>query len=382
MAIPPVQLFSQQPGGGIVTAGRGINALRASDLENKMNELKNQYYAPNIESEIAQRQALTKGYNIANEYAPERLRLANELSKQNLEWNPRKWQSEIENRNALTQGYNINNVFSPERLKLANEHQTQINSLYPELTKAQINAQNALSNYRELGGAGMGVGQKELNGFQRQLQLEHPDWTPQMVNQAASSYLAGESNLPTGEQLPSLSGLGQTYIAQIQRRNAPVAVQNQAAQMDILYDELNNFNINAVKQFAGPQGKIRLAQAKLKMATNPNDPNIDPQAREFISAMNQAIINMDAMRKAFGTSIVPDYVYATLGKLTNPADSIWNDPNQVAKNYETVLNSIKRTRDMISKKAKYGATYQSNEKEKKSNAKWIYNQQTGKLEPK
>lgn len=373
MALPLPPIY---PGGDFLASMAAGNAVKQSSLANEAARLQNQYYGPNIQSEINKRLAETKGIDITNQYLPDKLKLANAFSQLQNQYYAPNIQSEIANRNALTQKYNTMTPLEAEELRLKNQ-------FYPDVTKSSIEAQKALSNYRATGGASMGVGQKELMGLERQLQMEHPEWSPQMTNQAASAYLSDQNQLPTGEMLPPLSGLGQTYIAQIRRRAAPVAIQNQSAQMDVLYDELNNFDIDAVKSFAGPRGKAKLMEAKAKMALNPNDPTIDPMARRFISAMNQSIINMDAMRKAFGTSVVPDYVYQTLGKLTNPASSVWDDPEQVGKNYQKVLESIKRTRDMISEKAKYGATYQSSpNKEKKSGVHWVYNQSTGKLEPK
>jgi len=43
MAIPPVQPFSQQPGGGLVTAMQGMNALSRSNLENQIKSAEAQY---------------------------------------------------------------------------------------------------------------------------------------------------------------------------------------------------------------------------------------------------------------------------------------------------------------------------------------------------
>jgi hypothetical protein len=295
-------------------------------------------------------QAETRGLDIANQFSPERLRLANEYAAlQNRFYTPN-IQSEILSRNALTNKILQMTPLEAEELRLKNKN-------YEDLIKAQIEAQKSLSKYRELGGAGMGVPQKELMGLKHQIQIEHPDWTPDKIDQAGSAYLSGENTLPTGESLPPASGLVQTHLDLIQGRKATAAIKNQAAQMDVLYDELENFDIDAVKEFAGPRGKAKLLEAKTKMAINPDDPTIDPKARRFIAAMQQSIINMDAMRKAFGTSVVPDYVYSTLGRLTNPADSIWNDPKQVWINYKQVVDSIKRTRDIISAKAKHGATY-------------------------
>lgn len=51
------------------------NAVQKSALENAAQRLKNQYYAPDILSQIANRNALTQGQTITNQYLPDQLRL-------------------------------------------------------------------------------------------------------------------------------------------------------------------------------------------------------------------------------------------------------------------------------------------------------------------
>ncbi|HMG16966.1 MAG TPA: hypothetical protein VK590_16025, partial [Saprospiraceae bacterium] len=86
----------------------------------------------------------------------------------------------------------------------------------------------------------------------------------------------------------------------------------------------------------------------------------------YLSAMRQAIINMDQMRKTFGTSVVPDYVFKTIGSLTNPNDSIWNDKTQVKKAYKDVVNTMKKNRDLLTQKYRSGinATTSSSKSDK------------------
>lgn len=50
-------------------------------LANELSKLRNQYYGPNIQSEINNRNALTQGQNITNQYLPDKLRLANALAE-------------------------------------------------------------------------------------------------------------------------------------------------------------------------------------------------------------------------------------------------------------------------------------------------------------
>jgi hypothetical protein len=43
MAIPAVKPFSQEPGGGLVTALKGINSLSESNLDNYIKSIEAQY---------------------------------------------------------------------------------------------------------------------------------------------------------------------------------------------------------------------------------------------------------------------------------------------------------------------------------------------------
>ncbi len=87
-------------GGGQVASA--YNSLTNQALNQRKQQLENQYYGPNIESQIANREALTQGQNIHNQYLPEELRLANALNQQKFEWNPANWKAENDYRNANT----------------------------------------------------------------------------------------------------------------------------------------------------------------------------------------------------------------------------------------------------------------------------------------
>ncbi len=187
MALPlPSVIANVGPGGSIVSSMAGINALRKSMLEN-------QYYGPNIQSEIAQRNALANKLNtmtpleaeqmrINNQYLPEHLRAANvfsnlqnqyyapnilseiaqrqalashyntmtplqarELQLKNQYYAP-EMQSQIANRNALTNQAMIQNQFLPESLRLGNEEATLKNKYYAPKAEADIAQSRALTD--------------------------------------------------------------------------------------------------------------------------------------------------------------------------------------------------------------------------------------------
>jgi hypothetical protein len=108
MGLPlPKVVADVGPGGGLVTAMNGMNALAH-------NMLKRKYYAPDIESQINNRNALTEGQNITNQYLPDKLRLANAMAELHNQYYAPNIQSEINNRNALTEQYNQKNKLGEE----------------------------------------------------------------------------------------------------------------------------------------------------------------------------------------------------------------------------------------------------------------------------
>jgi len=186
MALPlPRVIPDVGPGGGLVTAMRGINALREDILKNK-------YYGPNIQSEIDNRNASTQGININNEYLPEKLRLANALANLHNKYYGPNIQSEIDNRNASTQGININNEYLPEKLKQLNQiRQFGINNplLHMPGAAGQVGALSYMRNNPNLFGNSMN-------------------------SQSGEQYLPGNGNPPTssGQSSNNLSDLLQSSI--------------------------------------------------------------------------------------------------------------------------------------------------------------------------
>lgn len=330
------------------------NALNKQELENK-------YYAPNIESEINNRNALTEGQNIHNKYLPEEYRVANALNQQKYEWNPRNWQSENAFRNAETNKSN-------QMLPLQVQEQTIKNKYLPQSEQARI-------NYQNMGGSRGSVEQKDLAALNNQLKFDFPkeknesdDSYDRRIANLTDAYGRGDTTDLSGVPLKPLSFNAQQMQNNIMNRNIPVAARNQLISIDTLVNDMKDFDIDAVSEFAGPQGKARLMAAKTKMALDPDDPSIDPVARRYLSAMSQSIINMDQMRKAFGTSVVPDYVYKTVGRLTNPNDSIWQDKTQVKKSYNDVVKTMTKNRDLLRSKYRGGINASASENPSSPNA--------------
>lgn len=187
-------------GGGILDAMNALDESRKNQLMNVFQQMKNKYYGPNIESEMANRNALTKGYDIANQYAPERLRLANQQSQQNLDWNPKIWGSEIANRNALT---NKTNQMLPYDI----ENQKNINEWYARKAQSDIEANKAMAEYRRLGGGGGGrsAGSGDEMRYHATVKDYNPDLLPDQLREAADAYAEGRTSLNDGTPLAPIN---------------------------------------------------------------------------------------------------------------------------------------------------------------------------------
>lgn len=342
-----------------------LNALQKQDLENK-------YYGPNIESEIANRNALTKGRNIENEYLPEKLKQANVFAQQQNKFYAPNILSEIANRNALTNKYNTMTPLEAQELKLKN-------ALYPELTRAQIGAQNAMANLRNMGGSGVGVGGKDEALFQHQVALDNSHLkTPEEIYEASNVLRNGGNRLSNGKLLNPLSPAARTTMLRLQKGTTTSTLMNQAANLGDLAEQLNNTDIKPALKFTGIEGAAKLKAQKLRSGLGLP---VTKDYLDYVGLQNEIIANMDSMRKALGTTVQPKYVKEFLGELTNPNSTVWNNPQTVKSKYDATLKWINNHAKNIANKIDYGVTSTSNNSEKGSSTpkKLTYNLETGEF---
>lgn len=170
-----------ESGGNIFTALGALN-------DNEKKRLENKYYAPNMESSIENRNALTEGYKIQNKYMPDKLRLANSLAVLQNQYYAPNIQSEINNRNALANRYNVMTPLEARELQLKNK-------FYPELTNAQI------QNYKMGGRGGLGVGAKDDLLFSNSLAQDNPQLSPEDLRIANDMISQGSFVMPDGRPI-------------------------------------------------------------------------------------------------------------------------------------------------------------------------------------
>jgi len=228
MALPlPRVVADVGPGGPLVTAMGGMNALQKAMLENK-------YYGPNIQSEINNRNALTEGQNITNQYLPDKLRLANAFAQLHNQYYGPNIQSEINNRNALTNKYNTMTPLEAKELELKNQ-------FYPQLTRSQIDSAKALANIRKFGGGGVGVGGKEELLFQNLVGRDNPGLSPDQVYEASNVLREGGNRLADGTIIKPLSQAAKSSLNRLAKYDttAPLITGNiKGAQAEAEIDAL------------------------------------------------------------------------------------------------------------------------------------------------
>lgn len=341
---------TEAPPGGFYGGAKAANALSRQMMEN-------QTYMPDMQSQIGYRNALMQGQNIQNQYMPDKLKLANAYQQLQNQFYAPNIQSEIANRNALTNQSNTMTPLKAKQLELENQ-------FYPELTQSQITSNKAMANYRNMGGGRMGVDQQAIQGLKNQIMQDNPGMNIETANQIAGAALNDENILPNGQPLPKLSGSVQSMIADINKKHSTAAIQNQAANMDILANDLNRIDIAPVARFAGAPGRLEYASYVADMAMGKPVPD---DFRDYLSFKNiSSTFAQDAMRKGFGTSVVPGYVFATLGKASNPNSTWWHDPKQVIKDWNTTKDWINKNAQSYKTKANRGATADISGENKKS----------------
>jgi hypothetical protein len=225
--------------------GRLLAALQAQNEEAK-NALFNKFYGPDIQSQINNKNALTQGQTIENQFMPEKLKLANQAAQQTNQFYPSVTQANI---NSLNAGTNKTNTMTP----LEAAKQQLENDWYDKNQQAINNEKAAQSNYYNMGGAGGGVDQKQLMGLQRQIARENPNYTPDQANEEASAYLSGKTTRADGTPLPPPSGIVGDYLDNIAKRRTTAKLATsgvQANQADAELTALTN-HINPVIKDVG-----------------------------------------------------------------------------------------------------------------------------------
>src|SRR6185369_1794068 len=190
----------------------GVNAIDAL-YNNRMLRQKADVNPDFLEAELRLNRANAGIASTKERFLPEELRLKNQHQGLVNKYYGPEAQANIDYKRGMA-----------SKIPYEIEEQKLKNKYYPQLTESEISARKALADYREKGGSmygshGGSVGQKEILGLQRQLQADNPDWDDATANKMASAYLDGAKEFD-GKPLPKLSGISQTLIAQIQKRNS------------------------------------------------------------------------------------------------------------------------------------------------------------------
>lgn len=222
MALLPTinELTRDIQGGGQVA--NVYNTLTNQALNQRKQELANRYYGPNIESEIANRQALTEGQNIANQYSPERLRLANEAAQMTNQYNLQMNPLNIEKQRQLNQ---LNQQINPfkieeERIRAANFEASE---------KARIASLEALARNRSINMGNLGAGGKEEQNFQRFVSMDNPQLgnDPDKIYEASNVLRLGGDHLSDGTPLNQMSPAAQGALDRVIKYNNSAQGLNQ-----------------------------------------------------------------------------------------------------------------------------------------------------------
>jgi len=179
--------------------------LEAQQYENMINAVKAKFAEPNAQQELQK----SKLYN--QYYGP------------NI-------QSEISNRNALTNKYNTMTPLEAEAQRILNKYG-------PQREQANI-------NWRNMGGAGAGVGAKEEFLFQQLISKDNPQLNndPVKIYEASNVLRQGGNKLSDGTQLNPLSPAAQSSFDRIVKGTTTSGLITKGVQANAGEAELNVLN--------------------------------------------------------------------------------------------------------------------------------------------
>lgn len=257
-----------------------------------------------------------------------------------------------------------------ERLKQKYGEESPQFQLAKRVFESQIEQRESLSESRKNPYRFAPAQMKNVTAFNNQLEKDFPGAPPDILQKISEAYISGKNEV-NGKELPELSSTANSLLQPIFKGSSTVALQNQSANLNNTIDELKSFDVEPLKKYTGVKGTAKFAYQTL----NPN--SRDKDWYEYDAFKNSAqIYAMDTLRKGFGTSVVPGYVYETLGKMSNPVDPIWGDPKQIETRWNKTIELIEKAAKNVTKQAQHGATV--NLENKKNKLK--YNVQTGEFE--
>jgi len=217
-------------------------------------------------------------------------------------------------------------------------------------------------------GRGLTAGQKELDQFGRQLRKEFPNKTDDQISEIQSAYLNGRNTLPDGSAVPEISGTARTILKQTVGRGVPAQIRNQAASSAQIVKELEDLDITPLKKFTGIAGKADVLKYRANMALGKDVPQ---EFRDYLSFQSSlSNLNMDTIRQALKTSVVPGYVNRTLKGASNPGSNWWYDPKQVQNDYNKTLQWFRSHRDALTKQVRQGELADLGEGTTKPTVSW------------
>jgi hypothetical protein len=250
-------------GNRILQGMEGINALTNSNLENHKKKLENQYYAPNILSEINYRNAGTNKINTMTPLEAKELEIKNKYGDQ-------REQANINNTNALTNKTTTMTPLEAEELKTKNEFARQREQADIDKTKAQTQLELQ-------GGSGASASGHDRAELRNILSIEYPEWknNPTKLNQAASAYISGSNTMPDGRVLNPPSGLVSSIVNPLNLKQDTAAGNNQKRFADTLETLFKSSDENADKafKFVGLAGKSKKAFDRIIGQVGDNDPD-------------------------------------------------------------------------------------------------------------
>ena len=216
MALPlPNVVYDTKPGGNFITSLSGINDLRNQFLKGQEQAINNQYLPQNLQNK-----------NILGQ-------LVNQFYGPNIE-------SEIRERQA--QANRINTMTPLEAMQLSLQ-----NKYYPQLTESQIANNNALAQYRDFGGGRGGVGSANDMRLLSYIAKDNPQLSRDEVYEASNVLQNGGNQLASGKQLNPLSPMAQNTLNQILKGTTTSQLYTQGVKANQADAELQILNDYAQK---------------------------------------------------------------------------------------------------------------------------------------
>lgn len=215
-----------------------------------------------------------------------------------------------------------------------------INNLYNRSVGAGVPASSPMSTVQSGMQSGTSIQNMPSQVGGQQINASQPQQLPQI---GASPFSISQDQLQQGMQATG---------AALQKRTSDANTRKQALNAQNLMQEVDKIDISPLEKYSGIGGALSQKMEQLKGLAGQNQ---DPDYVKYVAFKKNVVPQIaDTLRQTLQTSVVPEYVKQMIVPLTDPQNSIYDNPQIIRERWNTFNTWLKEYTKQRTEAVNYG----------------------------